>query len=87
VLSGADVALDGVAVRLTPATYAVLKALAREPGKILSRRDLLGELPSGYATSEHAVEAAVARLRTAMGAQLVRTVVKRGYRLAVESAA
>jgi uroporphyrinogen-III synthase len=84
VLSGTDVALDGVAVRLTPATHAVLKALAREPGRIISRRDLLSELPSGYAASEHAVEAAVARLRTAVGADLVRTVVKRGYRLAVQ---
>jgi uroporphyrinogen-III synthase len=84
VLSGADVALDGVAVRLTPATFAVLNALAREPGRIVSRGDLLSALPSGHAASEHAVEAAVARLRTAMGADLVRTVVKRGYRLAVD---
>jgi uroporphyrinogen-III synthase len=87
VLSGAEVALDGLAVRLTPAPYAVLRALAREPGRILSRRELLSELPSGYAASEHAVEAAVARLRTAVGADLVRTVVKRGYRLAVETPA
>ncbi|MFE0221822.1 uroporphyrinogen-III synthase, partial [Streptomyces albidoflavus] len=34
---------------------------------------------------EHAVVAATARLRTALGApELVRTVVKRGYRLAVD---
>lgn len=84
VLGGADVAVDGVPVQLTPATRAVLEALAREPGRIISRRDLLTELPSGYAASEHAVEAAVARLRTAVGADLVRTVVKRGYRLAVQ---
>jgi len=84
VLSGAEVALDGVPVRLTPATYAVLNALAREPGRIVSRGDLLSALPSGHAASEHAVEAAVARLRNAVGAELVRTVVKRGYRLAVQ---
>jgi uroporphyrinogen-III synthase len=83
VLSGTDVALDGSAVRLTPAPHAVLMALAREPGRILSRRDLLSELPTGHAASEHAVEAAIARLRTAVGADLVRTVVKRGYCLAV----
>jgi len=86
-LGGAEVVLDGVVVRLTPAPYAVLKALAREPGRIISRRDLLAELPSGHAASEHAVEAAVARLRTAVGADVVRTVVKRGYRLAVGSPA
>jgi len=85
VLSGTDVALDGVAVRLTPATYAVLKALARKPGLIVSRGELLSALPSGHAASEHAVEAAVARLRVAVGAGVVRTVVKRGYRLAVET--
>ena len=87
VLSGTGVALDGVVVLLTPATNAVLKALAREPGRIISRKALLSELPSGYATSEHAVEAAVARLRTAVGADLVQTVVKRGYRLAVQKPA
>ena len=87
VLNGSDVALDGSAVRLTPAPLAVLLALAREPGKIVSRRDLLCELPTGHAASEHAVEAAVARLRTAVGADIVRTVVKRGYRLAVETPA
>jgi uroporphyrinogen-III synthase len=86
-LSGAEVMLDGIALRLTPAPYAVLQALAREPGRIVSRRRLLSELPSGHAASEHAVEAAVARLRTAVGADLIRTVVKRGYRLAVEPAA
>jgi len=85
-LSGAGVVLDGVAVRLSPAPYAVLQALAREPGRIVARGDLLSALPSGYAASEHAVEAAVARLRAAVGPDLVRTVVKRGYRLAAETA-
>ena len=79
-------ALDGAAVRLTPAPYAVLhapRARAREdpltPGPAQ-------RAPQGHAASEHAVEAAVARLRTAVGADLVRTV-KRGYRLAVETPA
>ena len=70
----------------TPAPYAALQALARKPGRIVSRRDLLRELPTRHAASEHAVEAAVARLRSAMGADLVRTVVKRGYRLARDTA-
>jgi uroporphyrinogen-III synthase len=87
VLSGTSVVLDGAVVKLTPAPYAVLKALAREPGRIISRKDLLSELPSGHAVSEHAVEAAVARLRSALGADLVRTVVKRGYRLAAQEPA
>ena len=84
VLSGTGAALDGALVRLAPARYAVLKALAREPGRISSRRELLAELPSGHATHEPALEAAVARLRGAVRVDLVRTVVKRGYRLAAQ---
>jgi uroporphyrinogen-III synthase len=85
VLRGEDVVVDGVVVRLTPAPYAILRALALEPGRVLSRRDLLATLPGGLAGNEHAVEVAVARLRTAVGPSLVRTVVKRGYRLAVDA--
>jgi uroporphyrinogen-III synthase len=61
----------------------VLRALAERPGHVISRRELMGHLPSGQAGSEHAVEVAVARLRSAVGSRLVQTVVKRGYRLPV----
>jgi uroporphyrinogen-III synthase len=83
-LHGEDVLLDGVAVRLTPAPAAVLQALVANPGHVVSRRALLAMLPSGTAASEHAVEMAVARLRAALGTRAVQTVVKRGYRLAVD---
>lgn len=82
-LHGETVLLDGAEVRLSPAPYAVLQALLVNPGTVVSRRDLLGALPSGTAGSEHAVEMAVARLRAALGTRCVQTVVKRGYRLAV----
>jgi uroporphyrinogen-III synthase len=62
---------------------AVLRALARRPGRVVPRADLLAELPGGGA-DEHAVEAAIARLRSSLGApKVVQTVVKRGYRLAL----
>lgn len=77
------VLLDGIEVRLSPAPAAVLSALVANPGNVVPRRDLLAMLPSGTAGSEHAVEMAVARLRTALGTKAVQTVVKRGYRLAV----
>ncbi|MFC7496857.1 MULTISPECIES: uroporphyrinogen-III synthase [unclassified Nocardioides] len=83
-LHGDDVLLDGVAVRLSPAPAAVLNALVANPGTVISRPALLAMLPSGTAGSEHAVEMAVARLRAALGTRAVQTVVKRGYRLAVE---
>jgi len=80
-LHGDRVWVDGTEVRLSPAPLAVLRALADRPGRVVSRGELLGHLPSGAAASEHAVEVAVARLRSAVGAPLVQTVVKRGYRL------
>jgi uroporphyrinogen-III synthase len=50
---------------------------------VVSRRELTAALPSGG--EEHAVETAIGRLRTSLGeGKLVQTVVKRGYRLAVE---
>ena len=82
-LHGDDVLLDGADVKLSPAPRAVLHALLVNPGHVVSRADLLASLPSGTAGSEHAVEMAVARLRTAIGTRSVQTVVKRGYRLAV----
>jgi len=82
-LHGRDILLDGVAVRLSPAPAAVLQALVANPGNVVSRQVLLAALPSGTAGSEHAVEMAVARLRSALGTRSVQTVVKRGYRLAV----
>lgn len=80
---GDTVRLDGAEVKLSPAPFAVLQALLVNPGHVVSRRELLGSLPSGTAGSEHAVEMAVARLRAALGTRTVQTVVKRGYRLAV----
>jgi len=77
------VLLDGLEIRLSPAPAAVLQALVANPGNVVSRRALLAQLPSGNAGSEHAVEMAVARLRSALGTKTVQTVVKRGYRLAV----
>ena len=80
---GDQVTVDGAPVRVSGAPLAVLAALAEQPGRVLSRRQLMAHLPSGLAASEHAVEMAVARLRAAVGPALVQTVVKRGYRLPV----
>ena len=64
-----------------------LHTLARKPGWVVSRADLLRALP-GSGTDEHAVETAMARLRTALGVpRLIQTVVKRGYRLALDPSA
>jgi uroporphyrinogen-III synthase len=82
---GQAVLVDGELRPVPPAPMAVLRALAACQGRVLSRQALLAVLPGGG--EEHAVETAVARLRTALGeARLVQTVVKRGYRLAMEPA-
>ncbi|TFV57058.1 uroporphyrinogen-III synthase [Mycobacterium sp. PS03-16] len=83
-IRGTCVLVDGVVKSLSPASMATIRALAHHPGAVVSRADLLGALP-GSGTDTHAVETAVLRLRTALGdKQIVSTVVKRGYRLAVD---
>ncbi|MET7297927.1 uroporphyrinogen-III synthase, partial [Embleya sp. NPDC005575] len=86
VLQGNALLVDGRTIWLPPVPGAVLRALAEKPGWVLSRAELLRRVWADTRTDEHAVEAAVARLRTALGpyAGLVRTVTKRGYRLAVD---
>lgn len=82
-LRGRVVLVNGEPRPLPPAGMALLRALATRPGHVVSRAELLTVLPGGGA-DEHAVETAVARLRTALGTPtVVQTVVKRGYRLAV----
>jgi uroporphyrinogen-III synthase len=82
---GHAVLVDGELRPIPPAPMAVLRALAACRGRVVSRQALLAVLPGGG--EEHAVETAVARLRTALGEpRLVQTVVKRGYRLAMEPA-
>lgn len=76
---------DDHPVMLAPKTAAVLDALAEQPGRVLSRAELLRRTGTAGLTDEHAVEMTVARLRTALGpaGRAVETVIKRGYRLAV----
>ncbi|MFG3011372.1 uroporphyrinogen-III synthase [Streptomyces cinerochromogenes] len=85
-IRGHAVLVDGDLKPVPPAGMSLLRALARRPGWVVSRADLLRALP-GAGRDEHAVETAMARLRTALGApKLIQTVVKRGYRLALDPA-
>lgn len=86
-LRGQAVLVDGVLRPLPPTGMALLRALTRRPGRVVTRAELLGALP-GTSADEHAVETAMTRLRAALGEpKLVQTVVKRGYRLALDPAA
>ncbi|MFF9309753.1 uroporphyrinogen-III synthase [Streptomyces sp. NPDC014748] len=78
--------VDGDLRPVPPAGMALLRALARRPGWVVARGELLRALP-GAGRDEHAVETAMARLRTSLGTpKLIQTVVKRGYRLALDPA-
>ncbi|GGP68129.1 MULTISPECIES: uroporphyrinogen-III synthase [Streptomyces] len=83
-IRGHAVLVDGELRPVPPAGMSLLRTLAARPGWVVSRADLLRALP-GSGTDEHAVETAMTRLRTALGApKLIQTVVKRGYRLALD---
>ncbi|MGW1670397.1 uroporphyrinogen-III synthase [Streptomyces sp. NPDC002324] len=86
-IRGHAVLVDGDLRPVPPAGMSLLRALCRRPGWVVPRSDLLKALP-GAGRDEHAVETAMARLRTALGTpKLIQTVVKRGYRLALDPAA
>ncbi|WP_460750603.1 uroporphyrinogen-III synthase [Myceligenerans cantabricum] len=72
--------LDGRVLPLSPTGVEVLRLLASAGGDVVSRDQVLAALP-GESTDPHAAEVAVARLREVAGRNLIRTVVKRGYRI------
>ncbi len=73
--------IDHEVLALSPTGVAILRLLASEPGAVFSREDVLCVLP-GESTDPHAVDVAIGRLREALaGRRVVKTVVKRGYRL------
>jgi uroporphyrinogen-III synthase len=83
-IRGSSVMVDGTLQSLPPAAMAILRALADRPGVVVGRRELLRTLP-GSGNDPHAVDTAVLRLRKALGDKnIVATVVKRGYRLAID---
>ncbi|MFI9400941.1 MULTISPECIES: uroporphyrinogen-III synthase [Nocardia] len=83
---GGCVVVDGEVRQLAPAPMALMRSLARQPGRVVSRENLLAALPGG-GDDTHAVETAIARLRAGLGApKAIQTVVKRGYRLALDAA-
>ena len=77
------VLIDSRFVPLSRTSAGLIEALFVAGGRVLSRAEI-GRLLPGGERNGHAVEVAVARLREALsGVDLVQTVVKRGYRLAV----
>jgi uroporphyrinogen-III synthase len=85
-LRGYAAVVDDTLTPLSEAGMGVLRELTVSGGRVLSREALLDLLP-GDSQDGHAVEAAIGRLRTALGdPAIIQTVVKRGYRLRVDAA-
>ncbi|MCL3861619.1 uroporphyrinogen-III synthase [Actinotalea sp. K2] len=74
--------LDGRVLALSPSGLEVLRLLCEAGGDVVGRAEVLAALP-GTSLDPHAAEVAIARLREATSKDLIRTVVKRGYRLEV----
>jgi TolB-like protein/DNA-binding winged helix-turn-helix (wHTH) protein len=79
---------NGVAQHVEPKVMEVLLALAREPGRVVSRLELEREVWSGRIVTDDAVTNTVGKLRKALHdsprqPRVVETIAKSGYRLMV----
>ncbi|MDJ0337230.1 uroporphyrinogen-III synthase [Cryobacterium sp. PH31-O1] len=81
-LRGGVVQVGEERVQLPPTALAIMRALVRAGGAVVSREDLTRALAGD--SDDHAMEVSLSRLRQTLGIPgLVATVVKRGYRLNV----
>lgn len=84
-----EVRVNGRDVSLTRTEYALVTALAGQPGRVLSRQRLLAALESerGKRPSPRAVDVYIAQLRAKLGDGTIRTVHGVGYVLDPETTA
>lgn len=74
---------DGVEVPLRPKTFAVLSFLAANPGRLVSKDELIRVIWRGAIVSDDVLVQSVGELRRALGESgegVIRTVPRRGYR-------
>jgi DNA-binding response OmpR family regulator len=76
-----DILLDGRDVSLTRTEFALVSALAEQPGRVLSRQRLLTALENerGKRPSARAVDVYIAQLRAKLGTDVIRTIHGVGY--------
>ncbi|HEU4425740.1 MAG TPA: uroporphyrinogen-III synthase [Pilimelia sp.] len=81
---GQAVVVDERLIPVQSVPIAVLRTLARNPGRVMSCAEIRRGMPTGAGIDDHAVEMAVSRLRRSLnGTDVIQTVMRRGYRLAV----
>lgn len=78
-LRGSCLQVEGHEIWLTPQQVSVIRVLAEARGAVVTRNQLIHAVPGLEAA--HALEMTVSRLRRKLPVPLIRTVVKRGYRL------
>jgi DNA-binding response OmpR family regulator len=76
-----EIVVDGRDVSLTRTEFALVAALAEQPGRVLSRQRLLAALESerGKRPSPRAVDVYIAQLRVKLGTDAIRTIHGVGY--------
>ena len=81
-----ETVVNGRDVSLTRTEFALVTALARQPGRVLSRQRLVAALETerGKRPSARAVDVYIAQLRAKLGADAIRTVHGVGYVLDLE---
>ncbi len=87
--SHVDLATGELHQRLGPKTTAVLACLAERPGELISKEDLLAKVWPDVAVTDYVIWRCICDLRKALGrgdhrGDIVETLPRRGYRLAVE---
>ena len=83
---GALLRPDGAEVELRPKAAAVLRQFVRSPGRVVSRDDLMETVWTGVVVTDDSITQCVVEIRRALGdegAQLLRTLSRRGYMLRV----
>jgi DNA-binding response OmpR family regulator len=88
-LDAHKVEVDGRLVALTRLEFELLEALARRPGVVVTRTQLLADVwHTTWAGNPHTVEVHVASLRAKLGKpRLIQTIRGVGYRLRTEEPA
>lgn len=71
---------NGVSERLSPGEISLIRAFAENPGRVLSREDLIEMAPAEIADAfDRSIDSRIARLRRKLGTEAFRTVRGFGY--------
>ena len=70
----------GEALKLSPKEFGILSLLARHPGRVFSREEILAEVWHGETyVLDRTVDVHIARIRRKLGSEAVRLTNRQGY--------